>query len=325
MAFQDNIKTFASSDLGKHTLLIVGMILLIFSIGLFSNNFADDKAREWLNNYTGADSNIFGPTSASSVNTNALPKPSTQANVSASNSPTASNTNSNASDQTQAGNTNTNTQSQTPINNPNPNVAGAGAANVKPNQKPSPTTEELKALEPAQNKRLEEQLQSIRDRIKFHGVIMAFFYKAYYMAIAVVLFAGVIAAVSLFFIAQSGWGATNQYVKTVFVVMTASVAYYGLYPPVFEQEKNISDNKALFLEYKTLESEVKSYPVTRSNVKHESKEPKDFINYVDSEMARLGQIAIGFDYTKINYKGAFDTTKSTPPAPTPTPKQSDSR
>jgi hypothetical protein len=103
--------------------------------------------------------------------------------------------------------------------------------------------------------------------------------------------------------------------------MTAAAAYYGLFPPVFQQQQNISDNKALFLEYKSLENEVVSYPLTGTDIKGEAKTPKQFINYVDSEMRRLGNIAIGFDYTKISYKGAFDLNKDTgPPNPTATPK-----
>ena len=148
---------------------------------------------------------------------------------------------------------------------------------------------------------------------------MAFFSQAYYTAICVLLFAGAVLATAMFFIGTNGWGQTNEYVRTVFVVMAAMAAFYGLWPTVFQQDKNLSDNKALFLEYETLQNEISSYTVTRTNVKNEPKTPNDFINYVDSEMARLGNIAIGFDYTKISYKGAFESSNSSAPAPSPTP------
>jgi hypothetical protein len=67
----------------------------------------------------------------------------------------------------------------------------------------------------------------------------------------------------------------------------------------------------LFLAYKVLENEVISYPITRANVKGESKEPQQFISYVDAEMGRLGNIAIGFDYTKISYTDSFSITGKT--------------
>jgi len=91
--------------------------------------------------------------------------------------------------------------------------------------------------------------------------------------------------------------------------MTAATAYYGLFPSVFQQQQNITDNKALFLSYKALEGEVVSYPITGRNIKGEIKKPEEFINYVDAELNRIGNIAIGFDSTKINYKGAFETTE----------------
>jgi hypothetical protein len=164
-------------------------------------------------------------------------------------------------------------------------------------------------LTPEQGRRLVEQLAEIKRLVKFHGDVMAYFFSAYYLSISMMLFGGVVAAVALFFIAQNGWGPTNSYVKTVFVVMTAVTAYYGLFPQVFQQNKNITDNMSLFLEYQTLRREVESYPQTCTNVANEQKDPATFITYVNSEMRRLGKIAIGFDYTKIDYKGAFDLSR----------------
>src|SRR5207253_1431784 len=120
--------------------------------------------------------------------------------------------------------------------------------------------------------------------------------------------------------AQSGWSGTRSYVKALFVVASMWAAFYGLFPPVFQQDKNVTDNKELFLKYKVLESEVESYPITHLTIRKDSQAnpvpliPKDFINYVDGEMARLGNIAIGFDPTKINYSEAITLSK---PSPTP--------
>jgi len=162
---------------------------------------------------------------------------------------------------------------------------------------------------------MDAQLREIRDRIKHHADVMAFFYVNYFVSIVMVMISGLIAAVTVFFIAQTGWTLTTSYVKAVFIVASMWTAFYGLFPPVFQQEKNISDNKALFLEYKTLESEVESYPVTYLTIKNEAKLPKEFIAHVDSEMAHLGNIALGFDVSKINYQDALSLSKPTP-APT---------
>jgi hypothetical protein len=164
---------------------------------------------------------------------------------------------------------------------------------------------------------MEAQLREIRDRIKHHADVMAFFYVNYFVSIVMVMVAGLLAAVTVFFIAQTGWTATTSYVKAIFIVASMWTAFYGLFPPVFQQEKNIADNKQLFLEYKTLESEVESYQVTYLTIKDEPKLPREFIVHVDSEMAHLGNIALGFDVSKINYQDALSLSK-----PTPTPATS---
>lgn len=224
------------------------------------------------------------------------------------------------------------TPSPSPIPSPSPSpspspddkslqqVAGSGAANALPTPTPiaTPNVEE--------KERIQEQLQTIRDRTRHHGAVMAYFFKVYYVAIVMVMFAGVIAAVTLFFIAQKGWEHTSDYIETVFIVMSAVVAFYALFPPVFQQQKNISENKELFLQYKSLESEVQSYPLTHTTLKNEPKIPKDFINHIDSEMDRIGNIALGFDITKVDYKGAIELNKKpdssvSPPAqPARSPK-----
>src|SRR2546423_2566086 len=51
--------------------------------------------------------------------------------------------------------------------------------------------------------RLENQLAEIKHHAKFHATVMADFYKAYFLCISVMLFAGAILAIALFFIAQN--------------------------------------------------------------------------------------------------------------------------
>ena len=156
---------------------------------------------------------------------------------------------------------------------------------------------------------------------------MAYFYVNYFVSIVMVMAAGLVVAITLFFIAQGGWTGTNTYVRTVFIIASATAAFYGLFQPVFQQQKNISDNKELFLKYKALESEVDSYPITLLKPERGVKNPKEFINHIDKEMAQLGDIALGFDITKVSYQEAINlqTTKATPSptvarSPSPTKK-----
>jgi hypothetical protein len=297
-----------TSTFGKHLLLVAIMVVGTIWFADTNQNFACRKAERWLNLFNGSDpDNGVNFCDDGDDKKPQVPQPATSASPPANaNSTGVGNAgNSNASN-SNAGNADTSPESPLLLGAEGSTPATpAGGAGTQSSPTPTPT-----CTPPADEyqRRLDEQMRTIRARANHHGEVMAFFYRAYYMATAVVLLTGIIAAIALFTIAQKGWGPTNQYVKTVFVVMTASAAYYGLYPPVFEQQKNISDNKELFLEYKTLENEVRSFPKTCGNLKKEANTPEAFINYIDSELDRLGNIAIGFDYTKINYKGAFDLT-----------------
>lgn len=300
-----------STNLARHILLVAALLLLVYANGCYAQSFADRKALEWLNRYNGLGEDPYGPitqeSDSSNVNTAATPRP-ILANASNVGEPTEMTDKANVNlNQNQAASTGP--ANQTQPGSQGQNAAGGAGGGAAASQTPSPAPVATPTpIDPELLRRLDTQLFNIRARVNHHGAVMSFFFKAYYMSISVVMGAGLIAAIALFFIAQHGWTLTNQYVKTIFLVMAAATAYYGLFPSVFQQQQNISDNKALFLSYKTLENEVISYPLTRTNSKGEQKEPQAFITYVDSELSRLGNIAIGFDYTKISYKGAFDLT-----------------
>jgi len=285
---------FLASPVGRQILLIAALLLIVIGVNEYSSYRAEEKASDWLTSYNGVmTTNIVGPIKAD-FDPKSVPSP--LAVVPPTPEPTPSAAVGNATG-TATGADGVVTAPQTP---------SAPAANLSPTPTPIPTPNA------EEKQRLKEQLQSIRDRIRHHAMVMAFFFEAYYVAIVMVMFAGVIAAVTLFFIAQKGWEHTSNYIETVFIFMSAVVAFYALFPPVFQQEKNITDNKQLFLAYKALESEVESYPVTHRTIKNEPKPAADFINHIDSEMERLGNIALGFDITKINYSEAIQLNQKKP-------------
>ena len=305
----------ALSKVAKHTILSLVLVATVVIFGLGCGWFARHESKVWLCQYDlGTDAacktlvnspgwfaSLFSFGSAENTNTNTA-NANANASTSIKSAPTA-NTNANSSSLAN--------------NNTGASTAGPNGTEGAAKQSPSPCPTPPLPLTTDQGRRLGDQMTKVQGLIQHHGRVMAFFFEAYYTSICVILFAGAFVAIAMFFIATSGWSQANQYVKTVFVVMSALVAFYGLWPPVFQQEKNISDNKALFLEYETLQNEIASYPVTRSNLKNEQKDPSDFINYVDSELARIGNVAIGFDYTKISYKGAFDSNPKGSPSPSP--------
>ncbi|MBV9211152.1 MAG: hypothetical protein JOZ52_11010, partial [Acidobacteria bacterium] len=173
----------------------------------------------------------------------------------------------------------------------------------------------------AEQARLQDQLERVRQRMRLYLEVMKFFYTRYYMAILTFAIAGALAAITLVLVSKRGWEATNEYILTAFFVMTACTVFYGAFPGVFQQEQNIKENKVLYLKYEALENEILSYAVTNESrvvppdslaslpdgkLQDTTVAAKQFIHYVDEQLAQ-GNIAVGFDYNKVpNYKNAFD-------------------
>ncbi|MDT5293909.1 MAG: hypothetical protein QOJ76_789 [Acidobacteriota bacterium] len=320
------LPSYLKTSIARHVLLVLGLLLVILIVTFGSKWYGDKKAVEWLNKYNATDVKPDSPITTSpeeNANTNSNTNTNVNANKNAAPAaPTPAATGSPNGSQTPAegsggGNENAGVNANRGAGvggNSNGGGTTPGGGGQTGSAAPASGATPVPTPNPDERHRLDEQLGSIRAKINHHGAVMAFFFEAYYMAISVVLFTGLIAAVALFFIAQNGWSNTDPYVKTIFLVMAAAAAYYGLFPPVFQQQQNISDNKTLFLEYKSLENEVVSYPLTGANIQGDPKTAKQFITYVDSTMKTLGNIAIGFDYTKISYKGAFDLNKDTGPS-----------
>jgi len=303
-ALKSTLAPVWSSPVGRHIVVIVILVIALQIVKAYARYAAEDKAGDWLTQYNGKvateavgviDADVptlfSGPDSSPSPTSTPTPSPTATPSPSPSPSPTA------------------------PANS-----ATTASPQTNPSATPVPTPDK------AESARLKDQLQIIRDRAKHHGNVMAFFYVNYFVSIVMVMTAGLLVAITLFFIAQAGWTGCNSYVKAAFIVGSAFVAFYGLFPPVFQQQKNITDNKELFLHYKSLENEVSSYPITLLTLQGEPATPKQFINHVDAEMDRLGDIALGFDITKVSYEEAFQTARPTPtPNAAPPPTQNSNK
>jgi hypothetical protein len=164
--------------------------------------------------------------------------------------------------------------------------------------------------------RLREQYREIRGRARHHLQITAYFFSNYYRTIQMTALLGAIAAVALFFVAFKGWSSTNQYVRNLFITATVMTAYFSLYPVVFKQQDNITDNKNLYLQYVALQDSVRTFAATGESFfgaegTAKSNEP-NFLHDIDQRMATLNNIAIGFDYTKVSYKDIFSTAQPKP-------------
>lgn len=155
--------------------------------------------------------------------------------------------------------------------------------------------------------RVVSQLAEIRTRIAHHFEVMVYFYVRYYMSILTFSIAAAMAAITLLFISKQGIDGANQYILNLFIVTTACAAFYGAFPGVFRQEQNITDNKTLYLQYVALEQEVLSFSVTGEDITGTVTTPAKFIHYVDQQLAKFNNIAIGFDHSKVpNFVSVFD-------------------
>jgi len=290
----DRFKSVWNNQVGRHVIAIVTLIVFLQVVNAIARYTADDKAGDWLTQYNGRVTTAA--VGAIDADADADVPPSSSAATSSSPAPSP-------------------LPSPSPSPSPSPVVQSAAASNAgntdasggSPTPTPTPTEGE--------NARLKAQLQIIRDRSRHHGNVEAYFYVNYFVSIVMVMTAGLIAAISLFFIAQAGWNTANSYVRAAFIVASSYAAFYGLFPPVLQEQKNITDNKELFLRYKSLENEVISYPLTLLTLNGEPATPKQFINHVDAEMDRLGDIALGFDISKVSYEEAFE--RAARPSPTP--------
>jgi hypothetical protein len=203
--------------------------------------------------------------------------------------------------------------------------------------------------------RLEGQVAEVRSRARFHLQSAVFVFANYYMSIILLSLTGAVAAVMLVLISKAGWEKANEYIITVFFVMTAATVFFGAFPGLFRQEESINDNKLLYLKYVALEDQILTYAATGAHPSSATREPtaaggeqspptepegnggragnelepgtatggagpgdtgrylepRDFILYVDRELAADNKIPIGLDYSKVpTYTDVFKIPQS---------------
>jgi hypothetical protein len=113
-----------------------------------------------------------------------------------------------------------------------------------------------------EKERLSHQLERIKDKELYHLKLMEYYYTGYYMGIILLSFTTPLAAITLVLISKKGWAATSEYIITTFFIMTCASLFFGSWAGLFKQEENITENKALFLKYASLENELRSYAAT---------------------------------------------------------------
>jgi hypothetical protein len=175
----------------------------------------------------------------------------------------------------------------------------------------------LKATE-IEKQRILEQINKLQVRQKVHINVVKFFYIEYYISISMASISAVIAAICLLLISKVGWEEAKNPTVNIFIVSSASVILFSTFIFMFKQESNITENKKLYLAYAALEDRVISYLVTNeffvnkgSSEPQKITKPAQVIQTIDSELATLNNITIGFDSTKIpNYQDLYKSVPS---------------
>ncbi|MGB7210592.1 MAG: hypothetical protein WBD27_18195 [Pyrinomonadaceae bacterium] len=196
-------------------------------------------------------------------------------------------------------------------------------------------------LTPTQQDRMQNQLDDVRKKAKHHLDVAVYYYSQSFMAILAFSLAAALGAISLAIISKRGLDGVSEYVVTMFLVATALALFYQSFPGVFQQRKNVEDNRALYIRYVNLEDDMISYVATgsitvkqtvaapdssrptkpeqfakqlNSNVNSVSAtpilvtvndeysivtlSPVDFIHYIDHQLKKYNDVAIGFDESK---------------------------
>ena len=149
--------------------------------------------------------------------------------------------------------------------------------------------------------RLGGQFEEVKNRMNFHFHLMKDFYENFFVTLILTGVLASIAAITLLFITTDGWNSSSPYARAIFLVATASATYCAAFPNILQQQKNVDDNRKLYLQYVSLTNEMCSYAATGEAggpIKDNKKDAKAFIHYVDSQLETLGNVAVGFDASK---------------------------
>src|SRR5260370_11182790 len=153
----------APGHVSRFIFVVVVVLLVFLAIKSYTQSIAEQKASEWLTSYNGtATTDVVGPIKATVpglLTSTSSPTPIPSPSASPSATPTATPT-------------------------PAPSPAARSSAPPSNAASPNPTPTE------AEQKRMDAQLRTIRDRTKHHSDVMAFFYVNYFVAIVLVMCAG---------------------------------------------------------------------------------------------------------------------------------------
>lgn len=75
------------------------------------------------------------------------------------------------------------------------------------------------------------------------------FFKNYYSVVVLLMVFSCIGGVLLFLIANQGWAQTGPVLRALFLAMALLIAFFGLFPSVFDQKENFDANMKQYMNY----------------------------------------------------------------------------
>lgn len=135
---------------------------------------------------------------------------------------------------------------------------------------------------------------SVLEQNKSHHLDLAKkLYKNNYALLTLFPFLSAIAAIFAFLILQRGWGASNVYLKTYFILFATIAALVKVYPEVYQQSESIDKNLDTYLGYKKIQKSIFNYALTAPIIEKDSLLFPQFLNRVNTEESTL--LSISFD------------------------------
>ena len=148
--------------------------------------------------------------------------------------------------------------------------------------------------------RLKTQLRDVRAWAEHHRLVTAFFYGRYYVAITMTSLTALFAAFLVGTIGIRGWQHASPYAVTALIVFAGAAAFFGAFSGIYQQEENITKNKALYLGYVALENGMLSYFATYpGDPKKALLPPNQYIHTVDEKLRGLNDMVVRFDRSAI--------------------------
>lgn len=141
-----------------------------------------------------------------------------------------------------------------------------------------------------------------------HGAVMQFFFVRYYAGTIVSLVLAIIAGVTLTLMSRKGWGDANRYIINIFLTSSSVLIFYAAFPSVFEQRNNIETNRNQYIEYVKLNSSIRTYIATRTEIgRTEASSAKQidtvglvtFVRNTQDVVNELHNISIGINHSNI--------------------------